>query len=267
MMQLWIAPRAGFWCRSASGWDSFRSAVAAVSEPHVRLPEPIPELLPAREGRRAPLFVRLALEAASQACQENDIARDAVRTVFSSAMGDIQITDYMCRTLAGPAPQLSPTKFHNSVHNAASGYWGIGAGNRRASTAISAQEHSFAAGLLETAMLARADCGPVLLVSYDVPAPHPLTAVSRNRQPFACALVLSARCEAAAWRSLQVDVTAESTTVTATVAPEWLATLAAQNSSAAGLPLLTALAVAGATTGQLGIGSDCRLRYQLGGRP
>lgn len=266
-MELWIAPRAGLWCRSTSGWDSFCNAVAAASEPDARLPEPIPELLPAREGRRAPLFVRVALEAASQACRENDIARDAVRTVFSSAMGDIQITDYMCRTLAGPAPQLSPTKFHNSVHNAASGYWGIGADNRLASTSIAAQDDSFGTGLLEAAMLALAGSGPVLLVSYDVPAPHPLTAVSRNRQSFACALVLSAQCEAATWRSLQLDITADSNTVTTMVVPAWLATLAAQNSSAAGLPLLTAMAVAGATSGQLGIGSDCRLRYQLGDSP
>ena len=44
---------------------------------------------------------------------------------------------------------VSPTRFHNSVHNAAAGYWTIGAGAMQPATAISAFDASFAQGLLE----------------------------------------------------------------------------------------------------------------------
>ena len=44
---------------------------------------------------------------------------------------------------------ISPTRFHNSVHNAAAGYWTIGAGCMQATTALSAYDATFAEGLLE----------------------------------------------------------------------------------------------------------------------
>ena len=63
------------------------------------------------------------------------------------------ITDYMSETLAGDDPaSISPTRFHNSVHNAAAGYWTIGAHCMQAATAISAYDASFAEGLLEALM-------------------------------------------------------------------------------------------------------------------
>ena len=39
--------------------------------------------------------------------------------MFTSTHGDLAITDYMCQTLATAPSEISPTKFHNSVHNAA----------------------------------------------------------------------------------------------------------------------------------------------------
>ncbi len=41
--------------------------------------------------------------------------------VFVSAHGDLSINDYACSTLATDPSVLSPTRFHNSVHNAAGG--------------------------------------------------------------------------------------------------------------------------------------------------
>ena len=260
-MKLWIAPRAGIWCRSTSGWDAFSAAVAAGSEPDTRLPEPVPDLLPAREGRRAPLHVRLALEAAAQACRENGVPLNSVLTVFTSAMGDIQITDYMCRTLATENPMLSPTKFHNSVHNAASGYWAIGAENRLASTAIAAGENSFGAGLLEAVILAGDTAMPVLLVAYDVPAPGPLMAVSRNRQPFACGILLSGAAGNSGWRELSLQAEHDVASTPAADMP-WLKQLAAENSSATAADLLRALAQPGACSGLLQLGSSHR-RFTL----
>lgn len=239
-MDLYLAPRAGIWCRSLSGWDAFRAALGGTVEPEVLVPEPVPNLLPAREGRRAPLHVRLAIEVGIHCCRENGIAPADVRTVFASAMGDTAITDYMCRTLAGPVPMLSPTRFHNSVHNAASGYWSIGAVNRLPASAIAAGEWSSSAGLLEACAMAAEGEHCTLLVVHDVAAPGPLAATSGNRQPFAAALLVSAHQPASAWHRLSVGYApAAAWPLPAT---PWLRQLATQNDSARGLALLEGLA-------------------------
>jgi uncharacterized repeat protein (TIGR01451 family) len=59
-------------------------------------------------------------------------------SVFSSAHGDLAIVDALCRSLAQDPQLLSPMRFHNSVHNATSGYWAIGCRSREASTAVAA---------------------------------------------------------------------------------------------------------------------------------
>src|SRR3546814_16767116 len=59
-------------------------------------------------------------------------------SVFASTHGDLPIMDYMCATLASEPRTISPTKFHNSVHNAAAGYWTIGSGCMHARPAVSA---------------------------------------------------------------------------------------------------------------------------------
>jgi hypothetical protein len=243
-MDLFLAPRAGMWCRSVAGWDAFSAAVTAATEPPQRLPEPFPELLPAREGRRAPLHVRLALEAGLQACRTNGVDPAQVMTVFASAMGDAQITEYMCRTLAGPDPALSPTRFHNSVHNAASGYWSIGACNRHAGTAVAAQQFTFAMAVLEAAALAAAERHVVLLVVHDVAAPAPLDAICANRQPFAAGIILDSTPGASDWLPVRIESGPPGPADSALAIP-WLSVLAAENYSARGLPLLVAMAGTG----------------------
>lgn len=262
-MRLYIAPRAGLWCRSVSGWDSFRSALAIGAEPAERLPDPVPQLLPAREGRRAPVHVRIGIEAGIQACRDNAVSPAEVTTVFASAQGDIQITDYMCRTLAGPAPMLSPTRFHNSVHNATSGYWSIGAGNHAPGSAIAAQELTFSMALLEAATLAITGSGTVLLVAHDVAAPTPLDSVCRARQPFAVGLLLSACQVTPQWRPLQARCLA-GTAPWPEPANPWLRLLASENDCARGLPLLEALAAATDQVLTLPLAASASLELRIG---
>jgi hypothetical protein len=262
-MDLFIAPRAGVWCRSVSGWDQFRAALVAGTEPGHPLAEPVPELLPPREGRRAPLHVRIALEAATQACQANGMPLSDVMTVFASAMGDFQITDYLCRTLANPSPMLSPTKFHNSVHNAASGYWSIGASNRLTSVAVAAGACTFTAGLLEAASLAVAEAGTALLIAYDIAAPPPLDAVSGNRQPFAVALLLSSQRVAPEWRPLRLE-SRERACLWPESSCDWLRVLGSENDCARAIPLLEALADPRAVSIAAPLSDSGHLRLQLG---
>ena len=82
---------------------------------------PKPESVPPKERRRAGLMINLAVEVAHQACEDAGVDKSQIPSVFVSALGDTAITDYMCRKLAQPEKLLSPTKFHNSVHNAPPG--------------------------------------------------------------------------------------------------------------------------------------------------
>jgi hypothetical protein len=87
---------------------------------------------------------------------------------------------------------ISPTRFHNSVHNAAAGYWGIATGAMAPADAIGAFDASFAAGLLEA--LVRLAANPrqaALLIAYDTPYPEPLHGARPIADSFAVALVLS----------------------------------------------------------------------------
>ena len=181
----------GFW---AEGLPTWQAALGFASDGRVAddAPrKPSPQLLAANERRRAPQTVAVALDVALAAC--HDAGRDPQRlpSVFASTHGDLAITDYMARTLAEDPRSISPTRFHNSVHNAAAGYWTIGAGCMAAANAISAGPASFAQGLVEA--LAQLDAGEpaVLLVAYDIEAAGPLGAMTPSEGLLGGALVLS----------------------------------------------------------------------------
>lgn len=181
-----------FWTPTLPGWEAARAAFrgeGTLSDPPAK--RPAPQVLAPAERRRAPDTVALALEVAAAAMAASGRNAADVPCVFTSAHGDLSINDYMCGTLATDPKVLSPTKFHNSVHNAAVGYWTIGTGCMAASNAISAYEHSFAAGLLEAAVQCAADQEAVLLVGYDTPTVGALTSVTDSRGLLAVALVLA----------------------------------------------------------------------------
>lgn len=136
--------------------------------------QPKPTIIPPRERRRAPLIVKLAVEAASQACSMAKADPVDLPVVFASAMGDTQITDYMCRATAEETIVLSPTRFHNSVHNAAAGYWSISTGCTRAANSIASGRETTAVALLEALLQSDDLNNPVLLACFDVQAPAAL---------------------------------------------------------------------------------------------
>ncbi|HEY5851572.1 MAG TPA: beta-ketoacyl synthase chain length factor [Lysobacter sp.] len=181
----------GFWSRGLPSWTAARTHAVDGTLAADAPSRPSPQLLPANERRRAPDTVAVALDVAMAACL--DAGRDpaTLPSVFASTHGDLGITDYMCATLAGDPLSLSPTRFHNSVHNAAAGYWTIGTGAMAPASAISAREASFAQGLLDAlAQLANGD-EAVLLVAYDGQATGPLARMAPSDGLLGGALVLS----------------------------------------------------------------------------
>jgi hypothetical protein len=195
------------------------------------------------ERRRAPDTVALALEVAAAALAGSGRNAADVPCVFTSAHGDLSINDYMCSTLAGDPKMLSPTKFHNSVHNAAVGYWTIGTGCMAASNAVSAYEHSFASGLLEAAVQCACDQEPVLLVGYDAPTVGALTSVTDSRGLLALAVVIASEPTERTVAALDWSLVSSENNNTATPPrSEAAKSLAEINPMAQALPLFESLA-------------------------
>lgn len=228
----------GFWASGLPSWDAARAFANDGVLPADAPSRPSPGLLAPNERRRAPETVAIALEVAQAACEA--AGRDAalLPSVFASTHGDLAITDYMCATLASDPRNLSPTRFHNSVHNAAAGYWTIGAGAMQPATAISAFDASFAQGLLEALVQLDSGSDAVLLVAYDSQSAGPIAKVSPSVGLLGAALVLSRHARAGAPR-LQVQLTDGDAAAEGTGA---LARHARGNAMAPMLPLFDALA-------------------------
>jgi hypothetical protein len=180
----------GLWSAELGDFASFKAHLKGepVTAPASRPPA---ATLPANERRRAPESVLLAVEVAGQAVAMSGREARDLPCVFSSAYGDQLISDYMCATLATTPAELSPTRFHNSVHNAPAGYWTIATGCHATSSAVSAGHASLGAGLLEAATLSVTEQRPVLLVCSDIAGQGPVGDMSGTRHSFGVALVIS----------------------------------------------------------------------------
>lgn len=151
---------------------------------------PVPARLPPTERRRAGAVVKASVAVADAACAAAGLDPATLPTVFTSSTGDPANCHAMCEALAAPERVVSPTRFTNSVHNVAAGYWHIATHSMQPSTSLGAFDASFAAGLLEAAAQCVHGHQPVLLVACDVPYPEPLHGVRPLPDSFAVALVL-----------------------------------------------------------------------------
>lgn len=228
----------GFWSRGLPSWEAARAYANGATLIADAPARPAPQLLAPNERRRAPETVAVALEVGLNACAQAGREPAALPSVFVSARGDLAITDYMCTTLASDPRGLSPTRFHNSVHNAAAGYWTIGAGAMQPATALCAGEASFAQGLIEAMVQLASGTDAVLLTAYDCASVGPLQQVAPSEGLLGAALVLSRhpRDQAPVLEAMLGDA------VDAHHAAGPLSRLAAGNGMAPMLPLFDALA-------------------------
>lgn len=198
-----------------------------------------PQLLPPNERRRATASVKLAFRVAEEACTGSTFTPDQLASVFASSEGDTTILHRLCTTLATPARAVSPTEFHNSVHNAAAGYWSIAAQSKHPSVSVSAFDASFCAGLIEAMTYCASEAAPVLLCTYDIVPPEPLHATRSIAHPFGVALILAPTPSAASLARLSISVSPDAET---SMADRALEALRRANPAARALPLLQALA-------------------------
>ncbi len=225
-----------------AGWHASRKALAG-SERYVTAPVIVPpcELLPATERRRTVKSVKLALAVGSEALASAGRDAAATRTVFASSGGDGETIHQIFEVLASPEREVSPTRFHNSVHNAPSGYWSIATRSHEPTTSLCCYDASFAAGLLEAAAQAAVEVGAVALIAYDLPYPEPLHAVRPIGSTFAAAFVLSPRTTDRSFARLTIELRRNAMNQTSMQDPA-LEELRTGNPAARSLPLLAALA-------------------------
>jgi hypothetical protein len=250
-----------FWASRLPGWDVAAPVLRGESLPPGQMaPRPTPALLAPTERRRAPDSVAVALEIALRACESAGIDPQATASVFASTDGDLSINDYMSSTLATTPLQVSPIRFHNSVHNAAAGYWTIGTASHAPYTAVSAFEDTFGEGLLEA--LSQAACGqcPVLLAAYDIEARGPLATIVPSRGIVGAGLVVSPQAGARALARLRWRTVAGTAR---TPALERNASLIGPHSMAPCLPLFEALAFGRRCTVRLGLSPQLLLELEL----
>jgi hypothetical protein len=229
--------------RILAGLDDYRTEPVVLEAPG--------QLSPA-ERRRAIPSVKLALGVGAGAVERSGIDPAGLQAVFASSGADGDTISSILSALATNARDVSPTQFHNSVHNAASGYWGVAMQSRAAVSSISGYDASFAVGLLEAAVQVVSTGEPVLLVAYDVPYPKPLDGVRHIACSFGVALVLGPARSARALGELRIETTDKAAELSR-CADDALEALRRGNPAARCLPLLAALAVPAAGTFRLSL--------------
>jgi hypothetical protein len=246
-------------------WPDAVPVLAGRQAPGQQIPPlPPPPLLAANERRRAGTVVRLALAVAQQATAMAGAWPGGMRSVFASSNGDGAVIHAILETLADPHRQMSPTQFHNSVHNATAGYWSIGTRSSAPTTSLGCHDATAAAALLKAAAEAQVEREPVLLCLYDAPLPEPLGRARPTEHVFGAALVLTPALlttqavPAAPLARLRLDWRADATgDATRDAAAQAgasvprvaaLRALYAANPAARILPILEAIAVGASTT-------------------
>jgi hypothetical protein len=231
-------------------WTSCKRVLTG-AEPYHPAPTVLdsPSGLSPAERRRAVPAVKLALGVGAGAVAQSGLDPAGLQAVFASSGADGETIVAVLTALATPSREVSPTRFHNSVHNAPSGYWGIATQSREAVTSVSCYDTSFAAGLLEASVQAIAGNRPILLVAYDLSYPDPLDHARPIEAGFGVALVLLPAPSPGALAELQITV---SPAGDASTCPDpALEALRRTNPAARSLPLLAVLAAKSPATVRL----------------
>ncbi|OGT30365.1 MAG: hypothetical protein A3E87_01385 [Gammaproteobacteria bacterium RIFCSPHIGHO2_12_FULL_35_23] len=154
--------------------------ILANSLPYKLTSDPIPEakILSVKEKRRASATVNLSLHIATQLQQTMQIEANLLKPIFASSDGDSDIFNYLSTELAQPEPAISPTLFHQSLHNSAAGYWSIATRSHTPSLSISAGDYTFSNGLLTAMSEVVLTQIPTLYVAYNLISCAPLDKIN-----------------------------------------------------------------------------------------
>jgi len=228
-----------------------------------KMTPPTPNILSANEQRRGSETVKLALHVAQEAIDHSQMKPQEVGTVFASSDGDGTILHQLCTAVAAPVPQVSPTLFHHSVHNAPAGYWSIAHSVQLPSTSVSCHDGTFSAGLVETALQTIVETRSTLLVVYDTPSPPPLSQARPILAAFGIALVIRQEQSEQSIARLDISLYFDRLKKITTLEDCQLEKYRREIPTARGLPLLAAIARQETTTVVLEYLDNCHLTIDV----
>lgn len=248
-----------------ASFGAFRDLVRS-GQPYAggELPPIDPSLINARERRRASPNVKLALSVAMDAVAMSGIDPGGLPAVFGASQGEGTTTHTLLDAVTAETPFVSPTLFHNSVHNTPAGFWSIATGSNAPCDSVAGGDMTFGAALLSALTFATVERSAVLLVVCDSPLPKPLADHRPIATPFATALVLEPARPNKAMARIGVPHGGESGS-DSTTAPELpgLAALMEGNPAARALPLLEALAGSAPRAMTVAHASDAAITLKL----
>lgn len=245
------------------GWMASRNALAGTAV-YISAPTNLraSDMLPAAERRRAGVPIKLALAVGQEAFLHAQRDTSTAATVFTSSGGDNDNVHAINSILATAPREVSPTRFHNSVHNAAAGYWCIAAHTHEASTSLCAYDTSFAAGLLESATQVTVDNIAVALIAYDNSYPEPLHTARPIATAFGMALILTPQQSIHSFAAIEVDFVSGGSADTP-MQEAALESLRLGVPAARGLPLLAALSSGKSTQISIAYFADNHLNIRV----
>jgi len=254
----------GFIAPGLADWPAARSVLAETAAyAGGTFDPPAPDGLPSAERRRASLSTRLAIAVAQQAVAQSGVDPATLASVFVSTDSDGGILHHICQALASPHPEISPTRFHNSVHNAASGYWTIAVQSNAPANLVTGTDEVFGAGLLEAAVQASVESRNVLLVAYDVPAPPPLLALHPVAAAGGLALLLAPDAAARDVATLRLEVMPAGKANVSKMPDATLEALRLANPVGRAIPLLAPIARGESRSVVLDLNAENALRVQV----
>jgi hypothetical protein len=181
----------GFW---TPGYASPEAWCRGESDPSVDAPEVA--LLSGPLRRRATGLTRMAVEVLEQAVRTAGCDVATAPIVWATSHGEHATAIKILGMMRSGEGKLSPTHFHNSVHNAASGYASIATGNCAPSTTLTGGAELVASTFLEAICHLEAGAEDVVVVLADEPLLPPF-GCSDGKAPLALAFCLSSRSEGA----------------------------------------------------------------------
>jgi len=240
-MRAWI-DGIGVFGPGLTGWE-ISSRILRGEQAYVAADPPklAPPLLPADVRRRTTDHIKLAIEVGAQAIDMAGTPGSALWSVFASSESDGAITHNICEEVAKPVPEVSPTRFHNSVNNAPAGYWCMSSHSQCPSTSVAGFDATFSVGLLESISQVVTETQAVLYVAHDTPLPEPLHSVQPISAIFGLALVLQPKRSDRSLASIEVAIEPDLTAPSRLELRD-LEGLRTGNPAARGLPVLETIA-------------------------
>lgn len=224
------------------GWQASKAILAGTAAYiDAALVIPPNDLLPSAERRRTGPAVKIALAVGCEAVAHAQRNASELPSVFASSAGEGENMQAIFEALAAEGREISPTRFHNSVHNAPSGYWSIATKSMAPSISLACYDDSFVAGLLEAGAQAYTGEDAVVLMSYDTPYTHPVHDARPISAGFGIGLVLTGNKTNRSLAGLEISINRNNGASTP-IAISQLESMRLGTPAARGLPLLAALA-------------------------